>query len=135
MATVKLTNDGFMAAVEKPGILFIDWWATWCAPCRAFAPTYEKVSEKHPDIVFAKVDVDAEQALAGEFQIRSIPTLMVFRDGLPLLAQPGMLPEAALEEVIKQVRALDMDEVRKQIAEHAKKAGAPQPGAGPGSQG
>lgn len=121
MATVNLTNEDFMAAVEKPGILLIDWWASWCAPCKAFAPTYERVSAKHPDVVFAKVDVDAQQTLAGEFQIRSIPTLMVFRDGLPLMAQPGMLPETALEEVLKQVRALDMDDVRRKIAEQNKK--------------
>ena len=126
MATVKLTNEGFIAAVEKPGILLIDWWATWCAPCRAFAPIYERVSAKHPDVVFAKVDVDEEQALAGEFQIRSIPTLMVFRDGLPLLAQPGMLPEAALEAVIKQARELDLDEIRRRVAEQAKAGKQPE---------
>jgi len=121
MATVNLTNEDFMAAVEKPGILLIDWWASWCAPCKAFAPTYERVSAKNPDVVFAKVDVDAQQELAGEFQIRSIPTLMVFRDGVPLMAQPGMLPEAALEEVIKQVRALDMQDVLKKISEQKQK--------------
>jgi thioredoxin 1 len=120
MATVNLTNETFMAAVEKPGILLIDWWASWCGPCKSFAPTYERVSAKHPDVVFAKVDVDAQQELAGEFQIRSIPTLMVFRDGLPLMAQPGALPEAGLEEVLKQVRALDMDDVRRKIAEQQK---------------
>lgn len=116
MATVALGMESFKESVEKTGIVFIDWWATWCGPCRAFAPTYEKVAEANPDITFAKIDTDAEQQLAGAFQIRSIPTLMIFRDGIPLFAQAGALPQAALEELIQKVRALDMDKVRAEVA-------------------
>jgi thioredoxin 1 len=117
MATVALTSDDFKQAVEKGGILFIDWWAEWCGPCRAFAPIYEKVSAENPDIAFAKIDTDKEQQLAAAFQIRSIPTLMIFRDGVPLFAQPGALPQSDLEELVRKVRALDMDEVRRVIAD------------------
>jgi thioredoxin 1 len=116
MATVALGMESFKESVEKTGIVFIDWWAAWCGPCRAFAPTYEKVAEANPDITFAKIDTDAEQQLAGAFQIRSIPTLMIFRDGIPLFAQAGALPQAALEELIQKVRALDMDKVRADVA-------------------
>src|SRR5690349_3645846 len=117
MATVTLTKDGFQAAVEKEGILLIDWWAAWCGPCRSFGPIFERVSEKHPDAVFAKVDTEAEQELAGAFEIRSIPTLMIFRDRILLYAEPGALPEEALEELLGKVKALDMDDVRRRIAE------------------
>jgi thioredoxin 1 len=116
MATVALGMESFKESVEKTGIVFIDWWATWCGPCRAFAPTYEKVAEANPDITFAKIDTDAEQQLAGAFQIRSIPTLMIFRDGIPLFSQAGALPQAALEELVQKVRALDMDKVRAEVA-------------------
>ena len=116
MATVAMNMESFKQAVEKPGIVFIDFWAAWCGPCRAFAPTYEKVSESNADITFAKVDTEAEQDLAAAFQIRSIPTLMIFRDGIPLFAQPGALPQAALEELVAKARALDMDQVRAEIA-------------------
>jgi thioredoxin 1 len=116
MATVDITKDNFEKIVEH-GIVFIDWWAAWCGPCRAFAPTFEAASERHPDIVFGKIDTDAEQELAGGFAIRSIPTLMVFRDDILIFEQPGMLPAPVLEELIVKVRAVDMDAVRKQAAE------------------
>ncbi len=115
-AAVALKTDQFKEAVEKGGILLIDWWAAWCGPCRAFAPIYEEVAAENPDAVFAKVDTDAEQQLAAAFGIQSIPTLMIFRDRVLLFNEPGMLPKQALQEILKQVRALDMDEVRKQIA-------------------
>jgi thioredoxin 1 len=125
MAIVEITTQNFKQTVEKDGIVLIDWWAPWCAPCRMFGPIYERVSEKHPDIAFGKVNTEAEPALAGEFGISSIPTLMVFRDRVLLFAQPGMLPEAVLEDLIKQVRNLDMEKVRKEIAEEAAKQGQP----------
>src|SRR5919201_2850630 len=117
MATVALTTEEFKPTVEKGGILFIDWWADWCGPCRAFAPVYEKVSEANPDVTFAKIDTDQEQQLATAFGIRSIPTLMIFRDGVPLFAHPGALSQSDLEELLQKVRALDMDEVRRVVAE------------------
>jgi thioredoxin 1 len=117
MATVEITGDSFKETV-KQGIVLIDWWADWCGPCRAFAPVYEAASDKNSDVVFGKIDTDEEQELAGAFQIRSIPTLMVFRDGILIFAQPGMLPAAKLDELIEKVRGLDMDEVRREIAEH-----------------
>ncbi len=116
MATLAVTEQNFEATV-KSGIVLIDWWAAWCGPCRAFAPTFERVSEAHPDIVFGKVDTEDQPGLAGAFQIRSIPTLMVLRDGILLYAQPGMLPAAALEELIKKARELDMDQVRRELDE------------------
>ncbi len=116
MATVTLTTQNFQEHVEKPGILVIDWWATWCGPCRAFAPIYEKASDKYTDVVFGKIDTDAEQELAATFEIRSIPTLMVFRDQVLVFARPGMIPAAALEDLIGKVKALDMDDVRKKVA-------------------
>ena len=119
MATVALTADNFGEIASKDGIVLVDFWASWCGPCRTFAPVYERVSEKHPDITFAKVDTEAEQALAAEFDIRSIPTVMAIRDSIVVFAQPGALPESALESLITQVEALDMDEVRKQVATHA----------------
>ena len=117
MATLPLTTDDFKTTVEKGGILLIDWWAEWCGPCRAFAPVYEKVSGDNPDITFAKIDTEKEQQLAAAFGIRSIPTLMIFRDGVPLFAQPGALPQSDLEELVRKVRALDMDDVRRVLAE------------------
>ena len=111
------TEADFKGAMAKDGIFFVDFWATWCGPCRAFAPVYEEVAGENPDIVFAKVDTDAEQALAGAFQIQSIPTLMVVRDRVILFSQPGALPKSALQTLVKQVRGLDMDQVRKEIAE------------------
>jgi thioredoxin 1 len=119
--TVDLTTATFFPTVKREGIAVVDWWASWCGPCRAFAPVYAKVAGRHPDVVFGKVDTEAEGGLASEFQIRAIPTLMVFRDGLLLFSQAGMLPERALEELIDRVRALDMDDVRRKIA-HAQSA-------------
>jgi thioredoxin 1 len=123
-ATVEITQQNFKQNVEKEGIVLIDWWAPWCGPCRTFGPTYEKVAGKHPDITFGKVDTEAQPELAGSFEIRSIPTLMILRDQVLLFSQAGALPEAALEDLIKQVRALDMEKVRAEIAEQEKKAAA-----------
>ncbi len=115
MATVDLTADTFEQTVTDNDIVIIDFWADWCGPCKMFAPTYEKVSEAHPDLVFGKVDTETEQQLAGEFGIQSIPTLAVIREGVLLFRQAGALPENALEDVISQVRELDMDEVRREV--------------------
>ena len=117
MATLELTKDNFKDTIEKGGIVFIDWWAEWCGPCKAFAPVYERVAAANPDITFAKIDTDKEQELATAFSIRSIPTLMIFRDGIPLFAQPGALPQESLEELVQKVKALDMDEVRRSLAQ------------------
>ena len=114
---VDLTTATFFLTVKREGIALVDWWASWCGPCRSFAPVYAKVAGRHPDVVFGKVDTEAEGGLASEFQIRAIPTLMVFRDGVLLFSQAGMLPERALEELIERVRAVDMDEVRRKIGE------------------
>jgi len=121
-ATTDITVKNFKDIVEKDGIVLIDWWAPWCGPCRAFGPTYEKVAAKNTDITFGKVNTQDEQALAGEFDIQSIPTLMVFRDRVLLFSQAGMLPQAALEDLIKQVRELDMNAVRAEIEAQKKKS-------------
>ncbi|MCD2498358.1 MULTISPECIES: thioredoxin [Microbacterium] len=117
MATKDLTLSDFESTVNDNEIVLVDFWASWCGPCRMFAPIYDKASEAHPDVVFGKVDTEAEQQLAAGFQITSIPTLMAFRDNILVFAQPGALPEPALEQVITAVKGLDMDDVRRQIAE------------------
>jgi thioredoxin 1 len=122
LSTVTATAENFRQTVTDNGIVLVDFWADWCGPCKMFAPVFEAASEKHDDIVFAKVDTEAEQQLAGEAQIRSIPTLMAFRDGILVFNQAGALPSESLEELITAVRDLDMDEVR------AKLAGAEQSG-------
>ena len=116
MATVNLTSEEFEAAVLKPGITFVDFWAAWCGPCRMFAPIFEEASNKYKDIQFAKVDTDKEQAIAVAAQISSIPTLMAFRDGILVYREAGALPAPQFEELIKAVEGLNMDEVRSEIA-------------------
>ena len=121
MATTTMTKDTHDSTVAD-GIVLIDFWAAWCGPCRQFAPVFEKVSEANPDVTFAKVDTEAEPELAGRYGITSIPTLVAYRDGIPVFGQPGSLPQPALEDLLKQVRELDMDDVRsryaEQVAEH-----------------
>ena len=117
MATVELTKDNFQETITGNDIVTIDFWAEWCGPCKSFAPIYESVSEKHDDVVFGKVDTEAQQELAASFQIRSIPTLMIFREQIVIFSQAGMLPESAMEELIGKARELDMDQVRKEVEE------------------
>ncbi len=115
MATIEVTADDFNDLISNNDFVIVDFWAPWCGPCKGFAPVYEELSEKYPDIVFAKVNTEEEQQLAGEFQIRSIPTLMIFREQVILYAQPGALQGSQLEQVIEQANGLDMEEVKKEV--------------------
>ncbi len=119
MATVEATKANFEQLVDTNPFVIVDFWAPWCAPCRAFGPIFEEASEQHKDIVFAKINTEAETELAAHFQVRSIPTLLIFRDQIILFAQPGSLPKKALEEIIDQARTVDMDAVRREVAEEA----------------
>ena len=119
MATVEITKDTFKTTIDKQGVVLLDFWAAWCGPCRAFAPVFEKASAKYGDVTFGKIDTEAEQELAGAIGIQAIPTLMLFRDGVLLFRESGALPEKALDELVNQAKALDMDKVRAEIAAHA----------------
>lgn len=117
MATIEITKDNIEAVITGNDMVILDFWASWCAPCRAFAPGFEAASEKHPDIVFGKVNTEEQQELAGHFQIRSIPNIMLFREQVMLFSQPGALPPAGLESVIEQAKSLDMAKIRQEIAD------------------
>ena len=126
MAVVELTKENFEQVVTGNPMVIVDYWAPWCGPCRGFAPVFEKVAEANPDVVFAKVNTDEEQEIAAHFQIRSIPTLMVFREQVIVFSQPGALPQGAFEEVVEKSKTLDMEMVRKQIAEQEAAEGSAQ---------
>jgi len=117
MSTIALTEDTFEETVTKPGITLVDWWASWCGPCRMFGPVFQTASEKHQDITFGKIDTEDQPALSAAARITSIPTLMAFRDGILVFSQPGALPAASLEKLIQAVRDLDMDQVRAELAQ------------------
>ncbi len=124
MATVDVTKENFEEIVTKNSIVILDFWAAWCGPCKAFAPAFEAASEKYPDVVFGKINTEEQQELAGHFQIRSIPNVMLFRDQIVLFSQPGTMPPAGIDSVIEQAKALDMDKVRAEIAEAEAQGGA-----------
>lgn len=126
MATIDVTDETFEQTVSQDGIVLVDAWATWCGPCRAFAPTYEKASEEHTDVTFAKLDTEANQAISAALEIQAIPTLMAFRDGIMVFRDAGALPPAALDDLINQVKGLDMDDVRRQVEEQNREADAEQ---------
>ena len=123
MSTIELTKETFEETVTQPGITLVDWWASWCGPCQMFAPVFQAASEEHADVRFGKIDTEDQQELAAAAQITSIPTLMAFRDGILVFSQPGALPAPALEQVIKAVRGLDMDEVRAEVAKQQEASG------------
>jgi thioredoxin 1 len=119
MAVVELTKENFEQVITSNATVIVDYWAPWCGPCRGFAPVFERVAESNPDVVFAKVNTEEEQEIASHFQIRSIPTLMVFREQIIVFSQPGALPQGAFEQVVAKAKGLDMDEVRRQIEQNA----------------
>jgi thioredoxin 1 len=125
MAVMELTKENFEQVITSSGTVIVDYWAPWCGPCRGFAPVFERVAEANPDVVFAKVNTDDEQEIAQHFQIRSIPTLMVFRDQIIVFSQPGAMPQGAFEQVVEKAKALDMEEVKRQIA--SRESAAPPP--------
>ncbi len=129
MATVDVTKDNFEEIVTSNDMVILDFWASWCGPCETFAPTFEAASEKYPDVVFGKINTEEQQELAGHFQIRSIPNVMLFRNQIVLFAQPGSMPPAGIDSMIEQAKALEMDKIRAEIAEAAAKSGgdSPQP--------
>jgi thioredoxin len=123
VATIEITKDNFEEVVTKNSMVILDFWAAWCGPCKAFAPAFEAASEKYPDVVFGKINTEEQQELAGHFQIRSIPNVMLFRDQVVLFSQPGAMPPAGIDSVIEQAKALDMDKVRAEIAEAEAQSG------------
>ena len=127
MATVDVTKENFEEIVTKNSLVILDFWAAWCGPCKAFAPAFEAASEKYPDVVFGKINTEEQQELAGHFQIRSIPNVMLFRDQIVLFSQPGAMPAAGIDSVIEQAKALDMDKVRAEIAEAEAQGGDVKP--------
>jgi thioredoxin len=120
MATIQVTEANFDEVTKRDGIVLLDFWATWCGPCKAFAPVFEKASDQHSDMVFGKINTEEAQALAKRFGVRSIPTLMIFRDQVMLYSKPGAIPAAALEDLIKQAQSIDMEDVRRKVAEFEK---------------